>query len=305
MNQTVPSAHIHPGRNSVFDRAFFRWLKAYSADWFATAALGLFVVIIVGSVFANAFAPHDPFQQNLLMRLKPPVGFEGGLWRYPFGTDLLGRDILSRVMYGGRWSLGIGFAVVLIGGAVGTIVGLLTGYFGGRIDAAVMRYIDFQTSIPYFLLALTIMAAIGPGVRNLVIVLSIGSWPLFARFARSIMLSLKSQAFIEAARVGGAKEMTIMVRHAFPNILSPLTTLSTLELSRIILSEAGLSYLGMGVQPPNPAWGLMVSEAHDYVATANWAVTIPGLFILLTVLSINICANRLRRSTDPLQRGRA
>lgn len=300
MSSTVDAPYIVPRYRRLLD-----WLRAFSSDWFATGALGLFVVIILGAVFANILAPHDPFHQNLLMRLKPPVGLSGGSWSYPFGTDLLGRDILSRIMYGGRWSLGIGFAVVLVGGTVGTVVGLLTGYFGGWIDAAVMRYIDFQTSIPYFLLALTIMAAIGPGARNLIIVLAIGSWPLFARFARSIMLSLKHQAFIEAARVGGANEMTIMVRHAFPNMLSPLTTLSTLELSRVILSEAGLSYLGMGVQPPSPAWGLMVSEAHDYVATANWTVTIPGFFILLTVLSINIFANRLRRSTDPLQRGRA
>jgi len=201
-------------------------------------------------------------------------------------------------------SLGIGLAVILIGGTFGSLMGLLSGYFGGRFDDILMRYIDFQISIPYFLLALTIMAAIGPGTPNLIIVLSIGSWPLFARYARSIMLSLRQQVFIEAARVAGAREIVIMTRHVLPNILSPLVTLTTLELSRIVLTEASLSYLGMGVRPPTPAWGLMVQEAHDYLMVANWAVTSPGVFIMIATLSINIFATRLRISTDPLQRGK-
>lgn len=154
-------------------------------------------------------------------------------------------------------------------------------------------------------MALTIIAAVGPGIRNLIIVLSIGSWPIFARYSRSLMLTVRNQVFIDAARVSGGSELSIMVRHALPNLVSPLTTLATLELSRVILSEAGLSYLGMGVQPPQPAWGLMVAEGHDYVSTANWIVTFPGLFIMLTTLSINIFATWLRSATDPVQLGRA
>jgi ABC-type dipeptide/oligopeptide/nickel transport system permease subunit len=283
---------------------FLNVMREFGRDKYASVALVVFLALVLSAVFADFVAPHDPFKQDLINRLKPPVWSDGGSWNHILGTDLLGRDLLSRCIYGGRFSLGIGAVVVLIAGVFGSLVGLLSGYIGGRLDAWVMRYIDFQASIPYFLLALTLMAAIGPGTQNLIIVLSIGSWPLFARYSRSIMLSLRSQAFIEAARVAGAKEMNIMTRHALPNIMSPLVTLSTLEMSRVILSEAGLSYLGMGVRPPNPAWGLMVSEAHDYTATANWVVTTPGVFIMLATLSINIFASRLRVATDPLQRGK-
>lgn len=281
-----------------------RFLSDFSRDRFASVALVVFSVLVLSSVFADFVAPHDPLKQDLINRLAPPAWVEGGSWKYIFGTDLLGRDILSRCIYGGRMSLGIGAAVILIGGTFGSLMGLLSGYLGGRFDAILMRYIDFQISIPYFLLALTIMAAIGPGTKNLIIVLSIGSWPLFARYARSIMMSLRKQVFIEAARVAGGKEITIMTRHVLPNILSPLVTLTTLELSRIVLTEATMSYLGMGVRAPTPAWGLMVQEAHDYLMIANWAVTTPGVFIMITTLSINIFATRLRISTDPLQRGK-
>ena len=281
-----------------------RFLKDFSKDKFATVALIVFAALVLSSIFAGFVAPHDPLQMDLLNRLQPPVWSEGGSWNYIFGTDLLGRDILSRCIYGGRMSLGIGLAVILIGGTFGSLMGLLSGYLGGRFDAILMRYIDFQISIPYFLLALTIMAAIGPGTKNLIIVLSIGSWPLFARYARSIMMSLRKQVFIEAARVAGGKEVSILTRHVLPNILSPLVTLTTLELSRIVLTEATMSYLGMGVRAPTPAWGLMVQEAHDYLMIANWAVTTPGVFIMVTALTINIFATRLRISTDPLQRGK-
>ncbi len=281
-----------------------QFLRDFSRDKFATVALAIFVLLVLCSALAELVSPHDPLKQDLLNRLAPPVWVDGGSWSHIFGTDLLGRDILSRCIYGGRMSLGIGAAVILFGGLFGSLMGLLSGYLGGRFDAILMRYIDFQISIPYFLLALTIMAAIGPGTLNLIIVLSIGSWPLFARYARSIMLSLRSQVFIEAARVAGGKEVAIMTQHVMPNILSPLVTLTTLELSRIVLTEATLSYLGMGVKPPTPAWGLMVQEAHDYLMRANWAVTTPGVFIMVTTLSINIFATRLRISTDPLQRGK-
>ncbi len=298
------TASTTPGRPIRSVGRILRFLSDFSRDKYATVALVVFVVLVLSSIFANLVAPHDPLKLDLLNRLAPPVWVEGGSWKYIFGTDLLGRDILSRCIYGGRMSLGIGFAVILIGGTFGSLMGLLAGYLGGRFDAVLMRYIDFQISIPYFLLALTIMAAIGPGTKNLIIVLSIGSWPLFARYARSIMMSLRQQVFIEAARVAGGKEIVIMTRHVLPNILSPLVTLTSLELSRIVLTEATMSYLGMGVRAPTPAWGLMVQEAHDYLMIANWAVTTPGVFIMITTLSINIFATRLRISTDPLQRGK-
>ncbi len=151
---------------------------------------------------------------------------------------------------------------------------------------------------------MTIMAAIGPGAKNLIIVLSIGSWVIFARFARSTMLSVRQEVFVEAARVAGGSELWIMIKHALPNLLSPIVTLATLELSRVILSEAGLSYLGLGVQPPQTAWGLMVSEGHDYISTANWICTLPGIMVMIATLSINVFATWLRRVTDPVMRYR-
>jgi peptide/nickel transport system permease protein len=167
-----------------------------------------------------------------------------------------------------------------------------------------MRFVDFQAALPYFLLAMTIMAAVGAGAKNLVIVLSIGSWVIFARYARSTMLSVRNEVYVEAARAVGGSEFRIMVKHAFPNLVSPLVTLATLELSRVIMSEAGLSYLGLGVQPPDAAWGLMVAEGHDYIAIAHWLTTFPGFMVVITTLSINLSATWLRRVTDPVQRGR-
>ncbi len=281
-----------------------RLLSSLLRDKYALVSAVVLVILAFTAFFAEWVAPYDPTDVNIIERLTPPAIFSDGKWEYLLGTDLLGRDLLSRIIYGTRMSLLIGVSVVFFSGVFGTVIGMAAGYLGGRFDAIVMRFVDFQAAIPYFLLALTIMAAIGPGARNLVIVLSLISWPIFARYSRGIMLSVKREVYIEAARVSGCSEIRILLKHAFPNLASPIVTLSTLELSRIILSEAGLSFLGLGVQPPDSAWGLMVAEAHDYVSTANWTVTLPGLMVMITTLSINIFATWLRRATDPVQRGR-
>lgn len=273
-------------------------------DKFALVSAIVLVLFILMAVFAPLLAPYGASEIDLIHRLVPPVWSGEGNWDHPLGTDRLGRDMLSRLMYGARLSLTIGFVVVIATGIVGITVGMIAGYVGGRVDDVIMRFVDFQAAIPYFLLALTIMAAIGPGAKNLMIVLTLISWPIFARYSRGIMLAVKRETFIEAARVSGGSELRILFRHALPNLASPLVTLSTLELSRIIISEAGLSYLGLGVQPPEAAWGLMVAESHDYVSTANWTVSLPGLMVMITALSINIFATWLRRATDPVQRGR-
>jgi peptide/nickel transport system permease protein len=273
-------------------------------DPFALAAAVILLALVVVAVAAPLVAPHDPTAQHLMDRLMPPAWQKGGSWSHLLGTDALGRDLLSRIIYGSRISLLIGLTVTSIAGIFGTALGMLAGYLGGRFDTLVMRFIDFQAAIPYFLLATTIMAAIGPGAKNLIIVLSLGSWVLFARFSRSTMLSIRSELYVEAAMAQGASAGRIIFRHGLPNLLSPLVTLATLELSRVILSEAGLSYLGLGVQPPTSAWGLMVQEGHDYISIAYWLSTYPGLMVMICALSINIFATWLRRASDPVQRTR-
>jgi len=286
------------------EKDLYRLLRTLFHDPFSTTAAIILIVLVIVAIAAPVLSPFDPTAQSLLRRLTPPAWVEGGSEANLLGTDLLGRDMLSRIIYGTRMSLMIGVVVVVIAGIIGTIIGMLAGYLGGRFDAIAMRFIDFQTAIPYFLLAMTIMAAIGPGARNLIIVLSLGSWVIFARLARGTMLSIRHAVYIEAARVTGGSEYWILVRHALPNLTSTIVTLATLELSRAILTEAGLSFLGLGVQPPNSAWGLMVAEGHDYISTANWLSTFPGLMVMITTLSINVFATWLRKATDPVQRGR-
>lgn len=283
---------------------FPRLLRSLGRDLFALAA-ALYLVVMLGSaVLAPLVAPQDPNAQDLLGRLEPPAWSPGGSPAHLLGTDALGRDLFSRVVYGGRISLTIGLMVVSTAGISGVVLGLLAGYYGGRLDSLIMRLVDLQTAFPYFLLAVTIMAAVGTGAKNLIIVLALGSWVVYARFARATMLSIRQTAYIEAARALGASGGRIVFRHALPNLASSLVTLATLELSRVILAEAGLSFLGLGVQPPDPAWGLMVAEGHSYISSAWWLSTWPGLAIALAALSINVFATWLRAVTDPVQRTR-
>ncbi|MHB8644391.1 MAG: ABC transporter permease [Thermomicrobiales bacterium] len=279
-------------------------VRSLARDPFALTAALFLVVLIGAAALAPLIAPHDPTAQDLLGRLKPPAWVGGGARTHLLGTDALGRDLFSRVLYGARVSLTIGFTVVLTAGVVGVVLGLLSGYYGGRFDSLIMRLVDLQTAFPYFLLAVTIIAAVGTGEKNLIIVLALGSWVVYARFARATMLSVRRTAYIEAARAVGCSGTRIVFRHALPNLASPLVTLATLELSRVILAEAGFSFLGLGVQPPTPAWGLMVAEGHSYISSAWWLSTWPGLAIALAALSINIFATWLRAVTDPVQRSR-
>lgn len=265
-------------------------------------SLTFLVLLALAALAAPLLAPHAPGEQDLLQRLKPPAWMAGGRWTHPLGTDALGRDLFSRILYGGRISLAIGLSVVLVSGSIGTAAGLFVGYVGGHPDGVLMRLIELQMAFPYFLLAVTIMAAVGSGATNVVIVLIAGSWVVYARFARATMLSMRQSAFIEAARALGGSDARIVFRHALPNLASPLVTLGTLDFSRVILAEAGLSFLGLGVQPPDPAWGLMVAEGHSYISSAWWLSAWPGLAIALAALSINVFATWLRAATDPLQR---
>ena len=267
------------------------------------AAIFLFIVLLT-AISASYIAPHDPTVQDITHRLKPPSWLPGGSQEHLLGTDQLGRDILSRIIYGGRVSLMVGFFAVLCAGTVGTTLGLIAGYYGGGTDNIIMRLVDVQTAFPGLLMALAIITMIGPGKKgaNIILVLTINGWMVYARMIRGTSLAMRQSVFIDAARVIGAGDRRIIFLHLLPNLASPLITLGTLELARVILAEAVLSFLGLGIQPPDSSWGLMINEGHTYITLAWWLVAFPGAAIALTVLSVNLVATWLRAITDPLQR---
>ncbi len=283
-------------------RGLFSTFGKLMQDKVALAAAIYLLILVVSAVFAPYIAPHDPTEQDLAHRLWPPAWAERGSSDHLLGTDQLGRDILSRIIYGSRISLVVGVCVVAVAGGVGTIVGLVAGYYGGRLDNVLMRLVDLQTAFPGLLVALAIITMIGPSVRNIIIVLSINGWMVYARMIRGTSMGMRSSLFVDAARCLGAGNRRIIFLHMLPNLASPLITLATLELARIILAEAVLSFLGMGIQPPASSWGLMINEGHAYITVAWWLVTFPGIAIALTVLSVNLVATWLRAISDPMQR---
>lgn len=262
----------------------------------------MIVLIILAAVFAPLIAPYDPAAQSVVARLKPPAWEAKGSWAHLLGTDQLGRDILSRLIYGARTSLIVGFSVVALAGAFGVTVGLLAGFRGGRTDTILMRLVDIQVAFPGLLLILLIVAVIGPSLTTMVVVLALTNWMIYARVVRGIVLSVRQTPYVEAAEMIGCPQSRVIFRHILPNLTSPLLTLGILEFTNIVLAEAALSFLGLGVQPPATSWGLDVSTGKDYMFVAWWLVTFPGLCIAITVLSINLFANWLRVTTDPQER---
>lgn len=273
-------------------------------DRVAFVAALLLGTIFVMAIFAPHITPWDPSDKDILRRLKPPAWESGGNLANLLGTDHLGRDILSRIIFGTRVSLLVGFAVVVVAGAFGTVVGMVSGFYGGRVDDLIMRLVDVQTAFPGLLLALVILTMVGPSLETVIVVLSINGWMVYARMARGQVLSLREQQFFEAAIAVGCKARRVIFAHVLPNLASPILTLAALEMARIILAEAILSFLGMGVQPPHTSWGLMVAEGQDYMTNAWWLVTLPGLAIGITVLAVNLLASWLRTNADPAQRYR-
>jgi peptide/nickel transport system permease protein len=255
-------------------------------------------IIALAAIFEPWIRPHDPAEQDLSQRLKPPVLFGGHVSHF-LGTDQLGRDLFSRVLEGARSSMVIAVAVVLIAGTFGVAMGLIAGYFGKIADTLIMRVADMQLAFPGILLALVILYALGPSAKLVIVVLAINGWMIYARVVRSMVLSLRKSEYVEAAEIGGSRSPRIMIRHVLPNIASPVLTLLVLEFARIVLAEAALSFLGYGVQPPGSSWGLIIGQGQDYLQTAWWLVAVPGLFISITVLSANLLASWLRIYADP------
>ncbi|MBW2412462.1 MAG: ABC transporter permease [Deltaproteobacteria bacterium] len=262
----------------------------------------LIAALVLMALAAPLLAPHDPGVQDLRARLKPPAWFAKGSWNHVLGTDHLGRDVLSRVIYGSRVSLLVGAAVVTIAGVFGVVMGLLAGYRGGRTDNFIMRWIDTQVAFPGLLLALIILAVIGPSMITVIIVLSLNGWMVYGRMTRSAVPSVRQKAYVEAAEIVGCKAGRVIFRHILPNLTSPLLTLAILEFARIVLAEAALSFLGLGIQPPATSWGLDVATGKDYIFRAWWLVTMPGIAISITVLAINLVASWMRLISDPQER---
>ncbi|GAB1256368.1 ABC transporter permease [Aurantivibrio plasticivorans] len=258
-------------------------------------------LILVG-IFAPWIAPHDPLHGVLLDRLQPPMWQEGGTSDYVLGTDRLGRDILSRLVYGARISLTVCGLAILFAGSIGSILGVLSGYFGGWWDAILMRLVDLAMSFPVILLALLFGVIFGPGFSNVVIVVSLVLWSQYARMARGETLKIKHADYVDLARSAGCSTPYIIARHIAPNIAGPLIVLATLQVGVVIVLEASLSFLGVGVPPPTPAWGSMIAEGRSYIFSASWIAIIPGLAILLTVMSINILGDFLAERLNPTLR---
>lgn len=271
----------------------------FSENKGAVAGLFVFVALILIAIFAPLIAPHDPNNQNTNFMLNPPAWQAGGMWRYILGTDAVGRDILSRLIYGSRFSLFIGVVVVSIAMAAGVTIGLIAGYVGGWVDTLIMRVMDVILAFPSLLLALVLVAVFGPGLLNAMIAIAIVYQPHFVRLTRAAVLGEINREYVISARVAGASPLYLMTRTILPNCLGPVIVQAALSFSNAILDAAALGFLGMGAQPPTPEWGTMLAESREFILRAWWAVTFPGLAILITVLAINLMGDGLRDALDP------
>ncbi|MBB3133588.1 dipeptide transport system permease protein [Rhizobium pisi] len=271
----------------------------FSRNKGAVIGLVVFTVILVVAVFAPLFAPHAPNEQNRAVLLAVPAWMEGGSASFPLGTDAVGRDILSRLIYGARFSLFIGVVVVTLSVISGVLIGLVAGYFRGRIDTAIMRLMDIILAFPSLLLALVLVAVLGPGLTNAMIAISLVNQPHFVRLTRASVISEREKEYVIASRVAGAGTLRLMFKTILPNCLGPLIVQATLAFSAAILDAAALGFLGMGAQPPTPEWGTMLAESREFISRAWWVVTFPGLAILITVLAINLMGDGLRDALDP------
>ena len=267
-------------------------------------AAGLFVgLLVVVAVAAPYLAPHDPERGSLRARLTAPTLSASDGRAYVLGTDQLGRDVLSRMMFGTRVSLTIGFAAVLVGGAVGGALGLVAGFRGGLLDEAVMTVADAQLAFPFVLLAIGIIAVLGPSFPNLIIVVGLSGWVTYARVLRSQVLALRQRDFVQAILALGGSVPRILLRHILPNVASTFMVLATLELARAIVLEATLSFLGLGIQPPTPSWGGMIHEGREFLDSAWWISVFPGILLMLTSLVVSRAGDWLRDVLDPTLRG--
>lgn len=283
------------GSGSIFRRNMRNFLSSKMSVAFLCIMFGFLLM----AVFAPWIAPHDPNKPDLFRRLMPPVWLEGGDWAFPLGCDALGRDILSRIIYGARVSIFIGVVVILIATTIGVLAGLVAGYLRGWVDVIFSRVVDVLLGFPYLIFAIALIAMTGPGLHNIVLAMAYREWVMPFRVVRGETLATAGSEYVEAARAIGASRSNIMLREILPNILSPVLVVSTVRMAHVIILEASLSFLGLGVQPPTASWGSMVADGRSFMLQEWWLSTFPGIAILLLVLSINVVSQGLRDAFDP------
>ncbi|NGO52147.1 ABC transporter permease subunit [Allomesorhizobium camelthorni] len=291
----IESISLDPSRRARLAEFWYY----FSENRGAVIGLWIFVALVVIALLAPLIAPHLPYAQYRDATLLPPFWQDGGRAAFPLGTDAVGRDMLSRLLFGARYSLFIGVFVTTIALVGGIIIGVIAGYFGGWIDTVIMRVMDVILAFPSLLLALVLVAVLGPGLTNAMIAIALVLQPHFVRLTRAAVMSEKGREYVTAARVAGAGPLRLMFRTILPNCMAPLIVQATLSFSNAILDAAALGFLGMGAQPPTPEWGTMLAEAREFILRAWWVVTFPGLAILITVLAINLMGDGLRDALDP------
>jgi peptide/nickel transport system permease protein len=296
MAVTIDNAAIQPVKVSIWKNVF--------AGLKGAPVIPLFIIVVfaLSAILADVITFHDAYKVSLPDRLIPPFWQDGGTISHPLGTDPLGRDVLTRIIYGTRVSIIIAGAALTIGGGVGTLIGLTAGYYGGKIDTLLMRLADITLAFPLILFAILMVMVIGPSMMNVIVAISLVLWARYARVIRGEVLGLMQRDFIARARVSGASDWRIMIRHLLPNVMPTLIVLLTLQVGWVIIVEASLSFLGAGIPPPTPAWGSMLADGREYVSTAWWVTTAPGIAIMLVVLAFNLSGDWLRERLDPKQR---
>jgi peptide/nickel transport system permease protein len=300
MADTTETFALAPQQGSHLGREALRALRSMVAAKWPVLALFILLVAVTLAAFGPWLAPMDPNRQNIIMRLAPPLADGPNGQIFLMGSDALGRDVFSRLLYGARVSLLVGIAAIAVGGTIGVTAGLVSGYFGGWIDDVIMRLGDIQLAFPFILLAIMFLVVLGPGMLNLILVLGIGQWVTYARIVRAQTLSLREKEFVEAARALGDGTPAIIFRTILPNIVAALTVIASFNVASVILAEASLSFLGLGVPPEVPTWGSMLAQSRDQLIANKWWLAIyPGLAIVLTVLSFNIMGDWLRDFLDP------
>lgn len=297
--QPQESSTVKPVVTNNRPSSLLRWTRLLLRS--KTGTVGLIIVFIVFfiAIFAPYIAPHDPAKTNPAVMLKPPVWLEGGEEGYILGTDNLGRDLLSRIIYGSQISLLVGICSVIIAGIIGIAAGLIAGYYGGFIDNVLMRLVDSFLAIPNILFILVVISVLGPGVLTLIFVIGATNWVTYARVVRGEVLSIKEREFVRAAKSIGTRNRKIIMQHVLPNVISSFIVISTLSVATTIILEASLSFLGLGIQPPTVSWGGMLSSGRNYLATSWWVATFPGVAITIAVLGIIFLGDWLRDVLDP------
>ncbi len=283
-----------------------RIINTFSQSKTAVFGALIFTLFVLIAIFSPVLVPHDPALQDLTRRLAPPIGLglEGASLEYPLGNDNLGRDILSRLIIGSRVSLAVGISTILLAGLVGCLFGAVAGFYRGLLDNTVMRLVDVWMAFPSLLLAIAFGAAMGPGLVNLVLALSLANWVIYSRVVRAEVLSIRERDYVLSAQAIGTGNLRIILRHIFPNILAPILVIATLQMGTVIIAEASLSFLGIGVQSAVPTWGGMLADGREYLRQAWWLSTFPGIAISIVVLSVNLLGDGLRDALDPRLRQR-